>query len=72
MWKEVVEKNNCGICINPMDPKELSEAIVLLLKDDAKAQEMGLNGIKAVKEKYNWDVEKYKLNKLYLDLSTKK
>ncbi len=69
MWKEVVEGNNCGICIDPTSPSQLAEAINTLVHDDAKANELGQNGLKAVKEKYNWKVEKEKLREIYLSLA---
>jgi glycosyltransferase involved in cell wall biosynthesis len=70
MWKEVVEGNNCGICIDPTSPSELSSAINLLLNDDEKAKIMGQNGLKAVKEKYNWGKESETLVKIYQTLLT--
>jgi len=68
LWKEIVENNNCGICVNPNDEKEIAEAINYLLKNVNKAEEMGQNGQKAVKEKYNWNIEENKLFKIYEQL----
>lgn len=69
MWREVVEGNNCGICVDPTDPKELSNAINTLLSNDSIAREFGQNGLKAVRDKYNWEVESQKLINLYQSLS---
>ena len=69
LWKVIVEKNNCGLCVNPKNSKEISKAINWLLDNPSKAIEMGLNGRKAVEEKYNWEKEEGKLFKIYGELA---
>jgi len=68
LWREIVEGNNCGICVDPLNPKEIAEAIKYLIEHPDEAQKMGENGKKAVLEKYNWEKESEKLIKLYEDL----
>lgn len=68
LWKEIVEGNNCGICINPLEPKEIAEAIGYIMNHSKEAQKMGQNGKKTVLEKYNWQVEEIKLLKIYEEL----
>ncbi|MBC7080576.1 MAG: glycosyltransferase family 4 protein [Methanothrix sp.] len=68
LWKEIVEGNECGITVNPLDPKEIAQAIEYLLTHPEEAQEMGQNGRQAVLEKYNWEREAAKLLKLYEEL----
>jgi len=68
LWREIVEKNNCGICVNPLDPKEIAEAIEYLIEHPDEARKMGENGRKAVLEKYNWEKESKKLLKIYEEL----
>ena len=68
LWKEIVEGNNCGICVNPKDPADIAKAINYLLINPDIAEEMGKNGFKAVNKKYNWDSEKQKLLTLYSTL----
>ncbi len=65
LWKEIVEGNNCGICVNPDSPEDISEAIEFLLLNKEKAAIMGNNGAEAVRNKYNWNSEKKKLLTLY-------
>lgn len=65
LWKEILEKNNCGLCINPESPDEIAKALKTLTEDDALAEEMGRNGRKAVLEIYNWEKEKDKLLSFY-------
>jgi glycosyltransferase involved in cell wall biosynthesis len=68
LWKEIVEVNNCGICVNPLEPKEIAEAIEYIINQSQEAEQMGQNGKKAVIEKYNWGVEEGKLLKIYKEL----
>jgi len=68
LWKEIVEGNNCGICVNPLDPEEIAEAIRYLIEHPDEARKMGENGRRAVLEKYNWEKESEKLLRLYEEL----
>jgi glycosyltransferase involved in cell wall biosynthesis len=68
LWKEIIENNDCGICVNPQDISAISEAIQWMLDNPEKAAEMGRNGRKAVETYYNWETESKKLIKLYEDL----
>lgn len=65
MWKEIVEHNNCGICVNPEAPEEIASAIDYIVTNPVEAFKMGVNGLKAVTEKYNWTVEEKVLLKMY-------
>ena len=68
LWKEIVEGNNCGICVDPLDPKEIADTINYIISNPKEAAQMGMNGKKAVLEKYNWGIEEQKLYKLYKEL----
>lgn len=68
LWKDIVEKNNCGLCVNPKDPKAIAGAINYLVENPKEAQEMGNNGRQAVVERYNWEIEEKKLINLYNSL----
>jgi glycosyltransferase involved in cell wall biosynthesis len=68
LWKQIIDDANCGICVNPLEPKEIAEAINYIIDNPVEAQKMGENGKKAVLEKYNWGVEEAKLFKLYKDI----
>ncbi len=68
LWKEIVEGNCCGICVNPKNPKAVKKACMELVKNPDKAQELGKNGKIAVDKKYNWSIEEKKLLKLYKTL----
>lgn len=63
--KEIVQENQCGICVNPGNPDEISEAINYIFENKERAKVMGMNGRKAVLDKYNWDMEKTNLLDYY-------
>lgn len=66
--QDIVSKEECGLCVNPLDVKAIGEAIEYLATHDEKAKEMGFNGKKAVIERYNWTIEEKKLFDVYEDL----
>jgi len=65
LWREIVEGNGCGICVDPLNPKEISAAIECLLRDRELAEEMGAKGARAVRDRFNWGAEEKKLLKFY-------
>lgn len=69
LWKEIVENNNSGICVNPLDSSQIANAIINLLDHPQKAQEMGQNGQKLVRDKFNWNKEEEKLIIVYKNLA---
>lgn len=68
LWKEIVEGNNCGICVDPKDVKAITQAIQYILDNPKEAEIMGQNGRKAVLERYNWSSQEKMLLKLYSEL----
>lgn len=68
LWKEFVDRYQCGICVNPTDVDEIAAAIRYLLDHPEEARQMGENGRRAVKEEFNWGVEEKKLLALYEDI----
>jgi glycosyltransferase involved in cell wall biosynthesis len=74
LWKEIIEQNNCGICVDPTDSRAIADAINKLATNKDLALKMGENGSRLVKEKYNWGQEEFKLINFYqqlIDLSSK-
>lgn len=65
LWKEIIEGNRCGVCVDPLDPQAIAQAIDYLALNPKEAESMGKNGQKAVEKKYNWDIEAKKLFTLY-------
>lgn len=68
LWKEILEENNCGICVNPFDPKEIADAINWVVNHPREASEMGKRGRELIIKKYNWEKESLKLIKTYQNL----
>lgn len=54
LWKEIIEEQGCGICVNPHDIKAINHAISQLMNDKLNAKSMGEVGKQLVKTKYNW------------------
>jgi hypothetical protein len=65
LWKKIIEGNECGICVDPMNPEAIREAIQWLIEHPDEAKRMGENGRRAVEEKYNWESQVLSLTKLY-------
>ena len=69
LWKQIIEGNQCGLCVDPLNPKAIAEAIDYLVTHPEEAEKMGLNGQRAVQELYNWGNEERKLIQLYESLT---
>lgn len=67
LWKMVIEKYNCGICVEPNNLVQLESAINYLISFKEKAFEMGQNGRKAVINEYNWATQE----KIYIEIFKK-
>ena len=65
LWRDIIEGNECGVCIDPCDVAALAGAIDRLVTHPDIARRMGENGRKAVLEKYNWSVQARKLTDFY-------
>ncbi|MCK4679162.1 MAG: glycosyltransferase [Bacteroidales bacterium] len=68
LWKNIVEGCKCGICVDPLNPEVIAKAVQYIFQHKKEASQMGLNGRKAVLEKYNWEIEKQKLIGVYKKL----
>jgi len=69
--RKIVEGNNCGICVDPLNSAEIASAIQYLMEHKEKSKKMGENGRQAVLQKYNWEKESEKLTKFYKDILRK-
>lgn len=65
LYRDVVDRVGCGLCVDPDSPEQLSEAIEWMLTHPSEARAMGQRGRRAVDEQYNWDVEYGKLLDFY-------
>lgn len=65
IWQKIIEQNNCGICVDPLSPDEITNAINWIEKNPESAKLMGQNGQKAVLDRFNWSFEEKKLLEFY-------
>jgi glycosyltransferase involved in cell wall biosynthesis len=65
LWRDIIEGNRCGICVDPRDPRAIAAAIDYLVTHPQLAKAMGENGRRAVLEKYNWTVQANRLTDFY-------
>ena len=65
LWKQIIDTADCGICVDPLNPADIANAIDFLISNPIEAQRMGKNGRNAVIREYNWSVEEAKLIALY-------
>lgn len=70
LWEKIIEGHNCGICVEPLNTAAIADAIQWVMDHPVEAENMGKNGLKAVKEKYNWETESKKLITLYGEVLT--
>jgi glycosyltransferase involved in cell wall biosynthesis len=68
LWKEIVEDSQCGLCIDPLNIEEISEAILWMSKNPEEAKKLGQNGREAILKKYSWENEAARLVELYKSL----
>ncbi|MEQ9544798.1 MAG: glycosyltransferase family 4 protein [Marinobacter sp.] len=68
LWRDIIEGNRCGLCVDPLNPQAIADAIDYLVTHPAEAEIMGRNGQQAVHESFNWGIEEKKLLDLYASL----
>ncbi len=65
LYRNVVERHNCGFCIPPDDSDRLTEVLLYLIEHPDEARVMGERGRGAVERDYNWESEAQKLLYFY-------
>jgi glycosyltransferase involved in cell wall biosynthesis len=65
LYKDIVERHNCGFCVSPYNPVQVADALQYLIEHPSEAEAMGQRGRKAVEEWYNWGSEAKKLVTFY-------
>jgi len=68
LWREVIEDADCGVVVDPLDPRAIAAAIDGLLADPDRAEAAGERGRVATHERLNWAAEGEKLVQLYSEL----
>jgi glycosyltransferase involved in cell wall biosynthesis len=68
-WRDIVEANGCGLCVDPADPDAIAAALTYLAEHPERRADMGANGRRAVLERYNWEAEGRRLVEAYAALA---
>ncbi|MDD2636240.1 MAG: glycosyltransferase family 4 protein [Bacteroidales bacterium] len=68
IWRQIITESNCGICVDQTSPSDIAKAIIKLISNNHLLKQHGINGRKAIEEKYNWEIEEKKLIKYYSSL----
>ena len=69
LWRYIIEGNACGLCVDPLNPGEIAEAINYLVDNPDQAERMGRNGRRAMVARYDWCTEEQKLLEMYAAMS---
>ena len=64
-WRNLVEKVGCGLVVDPLDPKQIADAITWIFEHPQEAECMGVRGRQAVHEIFNWETQAKVLLDLY-------
>lgn len=67
-WREIMREADCGLLVNPLDSRAISQAIQWLLEHPKEAEAMGIRGRRAVEKLYDWDTQARILLNLYRQL----
>jgi glycosyltransferase involved in cell wall biosynthesis len=70
LWAGIVNDAQCGLCVDPLNPQSIAQALLQLAADPQQAQAMGARGRHAVLNRYNWGHEEAKLLAFVNDLAT--
>lgn len=65
LWKDIVDRYKCGICVDPNNVEEIRDAVNYMLNNPEEARIMGENGRRAIIDKYNWGIQEKMLLELY-------
>lgn len=65
VWRELVEDNRLGLCVDPEDHEAAVAAIRWLAAHPKEARAMGERGRQLVQERFNWGSQMRILNDLY-------
>lgn len=67
-YRQIAETTGAGIMVDPTEPEQIADAIETLVQNPDLARRMGEAGERAVRERFNWGVERVKLLRLYQEI----
>ncbi|WP_138261935.1 glycosyltransferase family 4 protein [[Clostridium] hylemonae] len=65
VWKDIIERSECGISVDPEKVEDIGNAVNKLLADREASLKLGKNGREAICREYNWGIEEEKLVDIY-------
>jgi hypothetical protein len=65
LWRDIVERHRCGVCVDPADVDALAAALRRLVDDEAAVARLGEAGRAAVQAEYHWPRAERELLALY-------
>ncbi len=65
LWRQSIGNTECGLFVDPKNPKAIAAAMQWLLEHPAEAEAMGQRGRQLIVERLNWGSEFIKLKELY-------
>ena len=68
LWKDIIDRYDCGTCVNPHDENQIADAITYYINNPAIAKNKGDNGRKAIIAEYNWGIQEKILFQMYKNL----
>ena len=70
--RNIIEKDQVGIAINPEDPNEIADAMDSILSNEDFYETLSENGRTAVEKKYRWEFMEEKLILIYAEMLKEK
>jgi glycosyltransferase involved in cell wall biosynthesis len=70
LWREIIERSECGLLVNSNDPEAIAKAISYLFAHPYDAEAMGRRGRAAVEKFYSWKDEEKKLIHFFVATAT--
>lgn len=67
LYRSVVDKHQCGICVDPAKPVQIADAIETIITNSTLAKEMSANGLNNA-PKYCWEECFIKVKEIYNNL----
>ena len=61
----LIENDKTGILVYPKNPREISEAVIKLLKDDSKRVSMGIKARIKAEHEFSWQIIARRFKKIY-------
>ncbi|MHB9009740.1 MAG: glycosyltransferase family 4 protein [Limisphaerales bacterium] len=69
LYREIVERHECGLCVDPSNPVAVAEALLYLAQNPTVAAAMGQRGRNAVRDHFSWSQQAEKLIAFYRDIT---